>query len=332
MCAGLRRCPYGKGLWVDVECIRFSDSLDDWDDITASQIITGDANTDRGYSPVYQGGTDANGVAGTSANVITQTVQIGAGGILATNSAPETNGGFKATDSELTCYNNEGEIRLQAKYGNDPDQGDVQFGDYEGGHGIKWDQGDSTLYIKVDAAGGISVSGGGDITLAGSDTDPGRIKIAGTSYSVEIGGDADGDRFLIKPNVNNAVDFHAGINGAWWGEPDTRFRDIRLYAKRQGFLSCGDWAGAVNGAAVEVDGDSCDSEPAITFTLYDKTSQTLCQYHVRHGYFRPLNHKLQDLGGPAAAWDDAYARRLAQCCRFFLPRPQTGRGNSHSRK
>ena len=92
--------------WVNVECIRFSDALDDWNDLTASDIVVSDANTDRSCSPVYQGPTDAASetTGNSSANIITQTVQIGAGGVLATNSAPQTNGGFQATDSALTCY------------------------------------------------------------------------------------------------------------------------------------------------------------------------------------------------------------------------------------
>jgi len=308
-----------EGLWVDVECTRFSDSLDDWDDLAASDIEVQQTCTDRCYSPIYQGPKDAvvSAASAEQSNRITATVLIGEGGILATNDNPESNGGFQATNSELTCFNTSGQVRFKAVYAGD-NQGDVELGDYTGGQGIKWDQSQGMLSVKVLSNGGITVSGGGDIFLAGSDTDPGRIKFAGTNYAVEIGGDADGNRFLIKPDVNNAVDFHAGINGAWWGEPDARFRDIRLYATRQGFLSCGDWAGAVNGAAVEVDGDSSDSEPAITFTLYDKTSQTLCQYHVRHGYFRPLNHKLQDLGGPSAAWDDAYANDWHNVADFFF--------------
>jgi len=309
-----------EGLWVDVECIRFSDSLDDWDDLTASDIVVSDANTDRSCSPVYQGPTDAasDTTGNSSANIITQTVQIGAGGVLATNSAPQTNGGFQATDSALTCYNSAGKARFQAKYGSDPDQGDVVIGDYDGGRGIKWDQGDSKLYIKVDAAGGVSVSGGGDITLTGSDTDPGRIKFSGTSYATEMGADASGAHFVIRPDTNAVTDINIGTNGAWWGDADSIFRDIRMYASRQGFLTCGDWAGAVNGAAVEVIGDSSQSEPAISFTLYDKTTQAVCQYHVRMDYFRPLDHKKQDLGGASAAWDDAYADDWHNVADFFF--------------
>jgi len=309
-----------EGLWVDVECTRFSDKLDDWDDLTASDIEVQQTCTNRCYSPIYQGPKDAVVPASSTtgqSNRITATVLIGEGGCLSTDDNPERNGGFQATNSELACYNASGQVRFKAIYTGE-DQGDVELGDYAGGQGIKWDQSQGKLTVKILSNGGITINGGGDIHLAGSDTDPGRIRFAGTAYSVEIGGDADGDRFVIKPDTNNAVDFHAGINGAWWGEPDARFRDIRLYAKRQGFLSCGDWSGAANGAAVEVDGDSSDAEPAITFTLYDKTSQTLCQYHVRHGYFRPLNHKLQDLGGPSAAWNDAYANDWHNVADFFF--------------
>ncbi|MEW6380124.1 MAG: phage tail protein [bacterium] len=461
-----------EGLWVDVECTRFSDTLDDWDDLSAPETEVSQACAERGYSPIYQGPPDAAGSTALRANQITGTVLIGSGGTLATSNNPAVNGGLLATNMQLTCYSPSGQVRFQAIYGGadqgdvtlgnyaqdagakwdqsagvfevkgristgegsiagwnisatkisktgieldsafsrlkafsgsnsvvlDPnglighssvlgdvfkiltngsapefssgkikeceyqiytsgiiktsdnpatdggllinhtsmtgyntsgqmrfqavysgvDQGDVTIGDFTAGKGIRWDQSAGTLIIKVSSTGGVTVSGGGDITLSGSDTDPGRLKFAGTSYAVEIGGDTDGNRFLIKPDVNNAVDCYVGLNGAWWGDPDARFRDLRLTAKRQGSLSCGDWAGAVNGAAVEVDGDSNDLEPAITLSLYDKTSQNLRQYNIRSGLFGPQDHKVQDLGKSTAAWDDAYADDWHNVADFFF--------------
>ncbi len=72
----ITRMTIHEGLWVDVECIRFSDSLDDWDDLTATAITVNDAAMDKAFTPVYQGQADADGNAGTAPNVITQTVYI----------------------------------------------------------------------------------------------------------------------------------------------------------------------------------------------------------------------------------------------------------------
>ncbi|MEW6378589.1 MAG: phage tail protein [bacterium] len=302
------------GLLVDVEAIRFSDALDDWGDISTDTLVVSEANTDRGYSPLYQGTTDAQGAG---ANQITAAVIVGDNGEIKTSADPATSGGLVITNVALTGYNTSGQVRFQAIYGGSG-QGNVTIGDYSGGKGIKWDQFFGTLTIKVNSSGGVTVSGGGDITLAGSDTNPGIIKFQGTNYAVEIGGDADGNRFLIKPNANNVVDCFLGLNGAWWGGSDARFRDLRLTAKRQSSLSCGDWSGAVNGAAVEVDGDINDLEPAITLSLWDKTAQGMHQYNVRYGLFGPQDHKVQDLGTSSAAWDDAYADDWYNVADFFF--------------
>lgn len=144
-----------EGLWIDVECEKFSAALDDWDDLSISDIVVSDANTDKAYTPVYQGPVDA---AGNSPK-ITGAVLIGNNGEFKTNIDPATNGGFVVTNTSLTCYNSTGGIRFRANYGADGDQGDVTFGDYAGGKGIKWDQGDAECYVK----GKLTVTAGSDI-------------------------------------------------------------------------------------------------------------------------------------------------------------------------
>lgn len=208
---------------IGVELIRFRDALEDWDDLSGTAIVVGAVNDDRGYSPVYQGPSDPNGT--NKPNEITQNVYIGANGVLSTNVDPATNGGFIATNEQLTCYSTSG-VRFQVKYAGD-DQGDVKWGDYDNGKGFFYDQSAGKSYFKTDAAGGVEISGGGDITLAGSDTDPGVIKFHGTSYDVELGGDADGDRFSITPLTNNAVDLILGDQGDYWFS-DRLFKNIYL--------------------------------------------------------------------------------------------------------
>jgi len=309
-----------EGLWVDVECVRFSDSLDDWNDLTASSIVVSDANTDNACSPVYQGPTDAASAAtgNSPANVITQTVQIGAGGILATNSAPQTNGGFQASDSALTCYNSAGQVRFQAKYGADPDQGDVTIGNYDAGSGIKWDQGDSRLYIKVDATGGINVSGGGDITLAGSDTNPGKLNFQGTSYGVQFGGGASGETFSVLPDTDAMVTFRLGYNNSWWGGSTATFMDIKAYADRGAYLYAGKFTDGYNGAYIEVQGSQAYANSFIRFSCRNQSDPAFQNYDLEYTAFYPALTKFSDLGLATNAWDDAYADDWNNVADFFF--------------
>jgi hypothetical protein len=136
-----------KGCKIGMECTRFRWALDDWGDLSASPITVGTASTTNAYRPIMQGGRDALATPGERPNDITGNVYIAGDGVLATNDDPASNGGFKATNSELTCYNTDGDIRFQAIYSG-ANQGDVTIGDYAGGQGVQWDQSAGKLDIK----------------------------------------------------------------------------------------------------------------------------------------------------------------------------------------
>ncbi len=104
-----------EGLWVDAECTKFSAALDDWDDLSISDIVVSDANTDKAYTPVYQGSGDANGDG--SNEIKNGAVLIGNNWEYKTNIDPATNGGFVVTNTRLTCYDNLGQIQFLTIFG-----------------------------------------------------------------------------------------------------------------------------------------------------------------------------------------------------------------------
>jgi len=311
-----------ENLLADIECVKFSAALDDWNDISANELTITEAQTDRLTAPVHQGSND---VQGGGANQLVGSLIIGEKGELKTSLNPASSGGLVINNQSMTGYNSSGQVRFQATYGG-TDQGDVIIGNYAGNNGIKWDQSDSKLNIKVSSAGGVEISGsgglkvlsGGDITVAGSNSNPGIIKWQGTSYTAEMGLDEDGDRFLFRPGTNNITDLYIGYNIAWWGDQDARFRDISISAYRQAGISCGGWEGAVNGAAFDIIGDFQEAYPEIILTLYDKTAQDLHQYFVRYNYIIPSNHKTLDLGQSTSAWDDVYADDYFNVADFYF--------------
>lgn len=228
-----------EGLWVDVECIRFSDALDDWDDLSASDIVVNDANIDNAHTPIYQGPKDANGIAGTPANVITKTVYVGA----------------------------------------------------EAG-------------ITVTDGNNIKIEGGGDLYLDGSDTNPAIISIVGTSYSVQIGGNAAGDSFLIRPTVDGAVDLHLGYDQSWWGTENTKFETIYGQANTLIDFASGGFVGAVDGASIRI---GADTTPLVTFTIHTNSPDSTHYYHFEYGSIYPGHHMVQNCGTNGNAWDNVYS-------------------------
>lgn len=239
--AMITKMTINEGLLVNIECDGFSDDLDDWNDLTMTEVSIPDNNTDKGYSSVYQGpGDTINETGSARTNEITKTVLIGTNGELKTSDDPATDGGFIATKQYLRCYNDNGDLRFEAVYDGSADDGDVTIGDFAGGSGVKWDQSASELIVKVDSSGGVTVAGGGDITLAGSDSDPGKLKFEGSSYSVEVGGDASGDKYTIVPTTNNAIDFEIGNNTWWHGLSNPKFfKTIISYSYDTTTLSAG---------------------------------------------------------------------------------------------
>lgn len=210
-------------------------ALKNWSDLSPSAVTVATDDSTNVYTPVYQGGIDAENPY-TGENVITKTLLVGTGGTFETNIDPSSNGGLEITQTSLTGYNTSGDVRFQTIYSG-TDQGDVIIGDYTGDKGIFWDQSDTKLYIKTDAAGGVEIGGGGDITLDGADADPGIINFEGSSYTIEIGGDADGDRFLIKPNTNNVTDFYIGTYNWWYN--NKLFKEIQTHSQSTSTFQAG---------------------------------------------------------------------------------------------
>lgn len=242
------------GLWVDVECTRFSDSLDSWDDLTATEITPADADTSKAYSPIYQGQVDASGAAGTASNEITQTVLIGMGGILVTNADPATNGGFKATNSELTCYNASGAIRFHADYSGGATDGNITMGNYSGGQGAKWNQATGLF----DVAGAIAATSG---TIAGwnigaasiskintnaglamNSTIPAVVCTDGNNYErVRLGFDGTNYGLTVKDEANKTIininDLDKNISG--WMIDEEKLYNANSYISSASFISFG---------------------------------------------------------------------------------------------
>lgn len=306
-----------EGLWVDVEAVRFSDALDDWDDLTATGgVVIGESDTAtaaKGVTPVYQGGVDASGVAGTASNAITKTVLIGSGGVLATNEDPASNGGFMATNTEMGCYNTDGDVRFKAVYGGD-DQGDVTIGDYDGGQGIKWDQSGGKLTVLVNESGGVTVSGGGDVTLEGSDTDPGKLNFSGSSYGTELWCNTSGSAFSIRPDTDDVQLLYIGYQQPTLSR---RFQDIKVFAERYIYLYAGGYNGGKELAYVMLGGGE-DSPNFCRVRIDDLTDEDFQTYDFEYGCFFPGRDKFSDCGQATNAWDDVYADDFQNVADFFF--------------
>lgn len=96
------------GLSVKVECIKFSDDLDDWGDLSISALTVGEAETSRGFTAVFQGPKDSKDFAGGRTNEINQSVVI-IGGADLTFDGSDTDPGiiiFQGTDHSVVIGGN----------------------------------------------------------------------------------------------------------------------------------------------------------------------------------------------------------------------------------
>jgi hypothetical protein len=170
------------------------------------------------------------------------------------------------------------------------------------------------IEVSTSQAGGIQIRGGGDITLTGSDTDPGRINFAGTSYSVQMGGDADGNRFSFNPSADNQVVFEIG-DSSWWGTP-YKFRGVNITAKETHIVKTGDYAYLTTDvASVTVDAyGNFDNTAAVVIGAYDITTETDSQYVFEYDHFGPrLHNATKDLGSDVYPWRSLFLGEGSLC-------------------
>lgn len=128
---------FTKGKGIQFQCTRFRWALDDWSDLSETSVTVLSSDTTNAYRPILQGGRDALATAGDRPNDITGNVYI-AGGMLATNDDVESNGGFRATNTKLECYNSAGLAFMDVDYTSGAEY--FQVGDYDNDKGFKWDQ------------------------------------------------------------------------------------------------------------------------------------------------------------------------------------------------
>lgn len=216
----------------------------------------------------------------------------------------------KAISIKDSTFGNDG-IQLQYNSGNPR----IYAGDGANEY-LKWDG--TSVKISSAAAAAIEIKGGGDITLTGSDTNPGRINFAGTSYSAQVGLNATGTIFAIHPNTNEQVDLMIGTyeaDGIPWEEHDKGFKGIYIRANETANLMTGN-ADNNNFAQIILD----RSSSYIEFNVYDWYNTPTLQgvrFNVYSGFF-PLYNKITNLGGAVNAWDEAYADNWNNVADFFF--------------
>lgn len=179
--------------------------------------------------------------------------------------------------------------------------------------------GETDEYIKIDPTNGVQISsekanaitikGGADILLEGSDTDPGKIIFEGTSYTVEMGGDADGDRFTIAPATDDVTECYIG------GPPF--FHTDKYFTKA--YISTID--GIYLTAASSGTPDTLDSSLSVTSTAtYQRVSlnahiggikRSVTFEHDSSGSdFMPSIDNTINLGTAALGWKNVFCKSL----------------------
>jgi hypothetical protein len=248
--AMIDRITYDQKSNLSFVCTVFSDTPNDWADLTETDIQIYSTGDSRGYSNVIQGPTDS---AGGGANLITGAVLIGDNGEFKTCVSPETTGGFKATNSELVCYNTAGQERFRVDYAGAA-QGNVTTGNYSGNQGTQWNQADGKLYVR----GNVTANEG---TIGGWTLDSDEIKNISSNAGISLNSatpalvvtDANGYQrvFLgksgstygltVKDELNNIIininDINKNISG--WTVDSGKLYNANSYISSASFIAFG---------------------------------------------------------------------------------------------
>ena len=177
----------------------------------------------------------------------------------------------------------------------------------------------SNEYFQFDGTGlkfstaqsaGVNILGGADITLTGSDTDPGKVIFEGTSYTVEIGGDADGDRFSIVPGTTNVVDCYIGGPPFW--QTNKQFESIYLIA--YSLVESRAYYDLNNNASVKSVASSTDQQVILTTERGGTTRYVALTNTASVLAFHPGTDGEITLGRDTLCWADIYADAGVTSC------------------
>ncbi len=169
--------------------------------------------------------------------------------------------------------------------------------------------------IVISVTEGIEISGGADLTLEGSDTDPGKVIFKGTEFSVEMGGNADGSEFTIAPNTTDGVSFIIG-NPTFW-HADKYWQEIQLFASHDvksevGLLATMDGAESTASAGVDVYSNSSGTNKVLIHCHKTGTKRSIGFYFNtgEDATLKPTTDINIDLGMHELAYRDAYVKNL----------------------
>ncbi len=149
-----------------------------------------------------------------------------------------------------------------------------------------------TDIITLDSSGvaSIMINNGGDLSLEGDNSNPGKINVVGTLYSTSLYTAYNGSSTYLVPTSSENVQL-------WLGNSSYKFSNFYVYAKK--------------GSAI-----NCDS----SLSLYSYGVNTLNLnngYSLLTGHFYCAGDKTYDLGRSNHAWDDAYADDWHNVADFF---------------
>lgn len=197
-----------KDLGMSFDCVTFSDSLDDWDDLNPDAItIADDADSANIWQPVISGpGSEQTG--DSIPNLIRGNLRIGSG----VNYV-----GIYPSDPVIKIFEGANENVLLGKIG--VNQTGILIGNEAVGDYLKYDG--TTLTLSSASADGIvikdganvKIESGGDLILVGDDTNASRIGfIIGSNYFYIAADGGSSSNLSIYPDTAGGVNFLIGHN------------------------------------------------------------------------------------------------------------------------
>lgn len=303
---------YNKDCSLDISAIRFSDSLDDYGDLSPSAVsVASDDSLGTTYEPVIQG--PATTLTSTKPNSITGTVYVGDDSNNIEISGDPDGSGDRWIAIGKTKFDN-------------TETGFIIGIDHSASDTVKFYLGNTTNYLnwtgsafvlRVTSANAITVEAGGDILLAAAAANPGIIKFQGTSYTTTLGPQAlaAGNMVDFIPETNADDDEQCWLNIGKILPTELKWLGVSIYTYDGGFFAQA-YYDSNNSGSLLVDCDS-GSGSVIMGGEDGGTVYTVAIYTADPA-FKPNGDQTIDCGTESFSWNNIWYKVAHDEADYFL--------------
>lgn len=160
---------------------------------------------------------------------------------------------------------------------------------------LEWDGSD----LNISTGGDVTIDLGGNLTLKGSDTVPGKLVFDGASYDVTFGMSSSGANLTLEPNTDGAITFFMGLSGG------NKFKALNFAVKESVTIQSAD--GSNSAASWATVGSGLSRVGFTTWRTGGVYREVTLWNSASDSRFIPEQDNLIQLGDSSNRWTAVYA-------------------------